>query len=167
MPTLIYSMLFLSIFNASQVLQVPLDLAGPQGAIVVSWTPALTKAPIFNHFLNAPGRVCLRNHYRDYQTPVLELTLGPGTHTCRSIPVIYRAGATYTIITFWRHVGGMMEMGIYLDGRIVGHTWEPAKPYQTWPAMTYIGARNTIPVSDPSFPGCAHIDGQMDIWVWR
>lgn len=167
MPTLIYSMLFLSIFHASQVLQVPLDLPGPQGAIVVTWTPALNKAPIFNHFLNAPGRVCLRNHYRDYQTPVLELTIGYGTHTCRSVPVTYAAAQTYQIFAFWRHVGSMFEMGIYLNGRLVGHTWEPAKSYKTWAAMTWIGARNNIPVGDVSFPGCAHIDGTMNIWVWR
>lgn len=167
MPTLIYSMLFLSIFNASQVMQVPLDLPGPQGAIVVSWTPALTHPPIFNHFLNAPGRVVLRNTYITYSKPVIELTIGYGTHSCRSRPVTYATAQTCQIFAFWRHVGAMFEMGIYLDGRLVGHTWEPAKPYGTWPAVAYIGGRDLQPVGDPTFPGCQHLDGTANIWVWR
>jgi len=164
---LIYSITALCILNASQVLQVPLDLPGPQGVIVVQWTPSLTHPPIFNYFMNASGRVVLRNTYITYSQPVIELTIGYGAHSCRSRPVTYAASQTCQIFAFWRHVGMMFEMGIYLDGRLVGHTWEPSKPYGSWSGMTYIGARDPVGVLDPTFPGCCHIDGRMDICVMR
>jgi len=166
MLKLIYLILSLNITHASQVLQVPLDLPGPQGVIVVKWTPQLARLPVFNHFLNAPGRVLLRNHYVTYSQPVLELSIG-AVHHVRSVPVQYIFAQDHQIIAWWRHVGTMFEAGVMLDGRIVGYLFEPARPYNTWTAGTWVGGRDWTPVSDVTFPGCQHVDGVMSLWVWR
>jgi hypothetical protein len=156
----------LVVLNVSQVHYTSIDLPGPQGIIVVEWTPELNKPPIFNHFINFPLRVLLANGYVSYSQPVLQLSIG-ATHHVISKPVHYVARRKQVIVAFWRHVGEYFEGGIYLNGDLVGHTWEKARLYKTWNGPGWIGARDWTPVLDPTFPGCAHIDGSMSAWLFR
>ena len=83
MLKLLYFVLALTISNASQVVQAPLELPGQQGVVVVQWTPTLAHPAVFNHFVNAPGRLLLRNHYDSYSLPVLELSIGAVHHVAQ------------------------------------------------------------------------------------
>lgn len=132
---------------------------GEAGAVHFVWTPACTKKPVFNHFVNAP-MLLLRTHYTPGYQSILQLSVGQ-VHHLRSNVIQIAPGEHYRIIAFWRHVGTMFEAAVYVNGRLVGHLFEPARTYKSWSGFAWIGARNLIPVSDPTFPGCQHADGKM------
>jgi len=168
---LVYAIALLLVTSPGQAPCEKLMLPGEAGAVVIQWEPNAVPAKaskpnlIFNHFVCADG-LLLSTYYKDsYQIPILRLSVGR-VHHIYSKPCGFERGKRYEIWAFWRHVGNTMEMGLYVDGKLVGYLWEPAKSYKTWAKHTYIGARGLEPVNDPSFPSVQHIDGRMSIWIW-
>ena len=148
---------------------VTADLPGPQGIIVVEWTPAdppsnpAKPVPIFNHFVAHP-KLLLGMHYVDYATPIVRFSVG-AAHHLRSVPVDVTRGRRNVIVAFWRNVGPNIEAAILWNGRYVAHLFEPRQSFPSYPAGTWIGCRNEIPVGDPGFPGVQHADGLLSVWI--
>jgi len=164
---LIFCVLALVVTKPQDAKLVPMHLPGESGLIVAEWTPTGTGPWIFNHLLHAERRVTFGTHYEAYTRPVLRLSIG-AVHHVRSRPVTIVRNRKHVIFAFWRRVGPMFEAGLYLDGRLVGHLWEPWRGYKTWTWPGWIGARGLEPVGDPSFPKGArqHADGKLSMWVF-
>jgi len=167
---LFLSIPLLTITHPSQSTTHPLPLPGDNRAVYFEWTPALVPSNpskpllLFNHFFRSYEATC-RVHYDTYTAPVLELSLGWGHLLVRSKPLPpFHRGQTYRILVFWRKVPGGTEACIVLDGRIVGHKVGPFCR-ATWLQNLRVGARDLIPVSDPTFPSCQHVDGTLRNFV--
>lgn len=150
----------LTVTKPNDALPVQLDTPGSAGVVVFDWIPALTAPPIFNHFISLPT-VTFGTHYQDYQNPVLRFTVG-GVHHLRTQTVRFQRNRRHNLIAFWRRLGDDLELGVFLDGRLVGYSLQPYQGYTTWKAGGWIGARNLRPVDDPTFPGVQHADGKME-----
>lgn len=168
---LILCILALVVTKPQDAKYVPMHLPGESGIIVAEWTPLGVAGSnskfIFNHLLHAERRITFGTHYEAYTRPVLRLSIG-AVHHVRSMPVSIVRHRKHVIIAFWRRAGPMFEAGLYLDGHLVGHTWEPWRDFKTWTWPSWVGARNLIPISDPSFPRGArqHADGKLSMWIF-
>lgn len=168
---LILVLLALLVTRPTDGRHVRLDLPGPRGLIVMEWTPAdppsnpSKPAPIFNHFVAHP-KLLLAMHYIDYSTPIVRLSIG-AAHHLRSVPVDVVRGRRHLVVAFWREIGDDLEAGILWDGRYVAYVFEPRRTYPSYPAGTWIGCRNEIPVGDVGFPAVQHADGRLSLWIMQ
>ena len=169
---LILSIPLLTISHPTESPVYPLPLPGYNRAVYFEWTPsAVPSNPakpllLFNHFFKSP-EATFRTYYigTTYTQPILQLSLGTG-HLIVNSKVLppFKRGRTYSILVFWRRVPGGTEACIMLDGRIVGHKVGPFCR-ATWLQPLRVGARDLIPVNDPTFPSCQHVDGQLKNFV--
>ncbi len=124
-------------------------------AVAFYWTPAPSQSPTHGfRFWASSDPFTVRSWYvgTNYQDVRLGLSIQRGhyvlaRHQGRD-PRLWRrvsfaTGRRYHFLAFWRRVGDKLEMGVYLDGRLVSHHLAPrGQEFGLWPSLLRVGSRD-------------------------